>query len=123
MMAKKASVSDVPKSKANSAVEGGFGAELAERLVRVAAYYRYEQRGYEHGHDVDDWLAAEASLFSEGSALQPPELTETLGLNVQESAAHGFGQDDVLKRIIKQHPRKGIPQVDSIDPQDAPPKE
>lgn len=32
-------------------------AEIARR-----AYERYEARGHEHGHDLDDWLAAEAEL-------------------------------------------------------------
>ena len=30
--------------------------------IRAAAYARYESRGRTHGHDVDDWLAAEAEV-------------------------------------------------------------
>lgn len=30
--------------------------------VRVRAYELFEQRGREHGHDLDDWLQAEAEL-------------------------------------------------------------
>jgi hypothetical protein len=44
-------------------------------------------------------------------------------LNMQESGVHGAWTDDALKRIIRQHPQKGIPQVESIEPQEAPPKE
>lgn len=33
-----------------------------EARVRAAAYALYEARGQEHGHDVDDWLQAEAAL-------------------------------------------------------------
>lgn len=123
MMAKKTSMPVTPWSNPNLPSEGDIGSVQYERMVREAAYFRYVQRGYEPGHDIDDWLAAEAELFSEESMQQPPESTEMMELNVQESAVHGFGQDDLLKRIVRQHPRKGIPQVESIDPQDAPPKE
>jgi Protein of unknown function (DUF2934) len=30
--------------------------------VRVRAYELFEQRGREHGHDLDDWLQAEAEI-------------------------------------------------------------
>ena len=30
--------------------------------VAALAYRRYEQRGYEHGRDMDDWLEAEREL-------------------------------------------------------------
>ena len=35
-----------------------------QRRERVAerAYERFAARGYEHGHDVEDWLAAEAEV-------------------------------------------------------------
>lgn len=33
-----------------------------EALIRQAAYARYENRGAESGHDVEDWLAAEAEI-------------------------------------------------------------
>jgi Protein of unknown function (DUF2934) len=56
-------------------------AEFIERdehdvLVRERAYYLAEQRGFESGHEVDDWLAAEreverawASPTGEGATL------------------------------------------------------
>ena len=31
-------------------------------IIVEAAYYRAEQRGFERGHDVEDWCAAEARL-------------------------------------------------------------
>lgn len=52
-----------------------------------------------------------------------PESGETMEPEVQESAAHSFREDDALKRIIRRHPQKGIPQVEGIEPQEAPPKE
>ena len=33
-----------------------------EDQVRRRAYELYEQRGIEHGHDVDDWLRAEEEI-------------------------------------------------------------
>ena len=36
--------------------------ELNEELIRKRAYELFEQRGYENGHDVDDWLQAETEL-------------------------------------------------------------
>jgi len=122
-MAKKTSVPATPRGIHNLPSQVNIGSAQRELMIREAAYFRYVQRGYEPGHDIDDWIAAEAELFSEESVQLPPESTETMELNVQESAVHGFGQDDVLKRIVRQHPRKGIPQVESVDPVDAPPKE
>jgi hypothetical protein len=31
-------------------------------LIALRAYQRYEERGREDGHDMDDWLAAEQEL-------------------------------------------------------------
>jgi len=36
--------------------------ELTEKLIRVRAYQLFERRGHEHGHDVEDWLVAEAEV-------------------------------------------------------------
>ena len=33
-----------------------------EDAIRRRAYELYEQRGGEHGHDVDDWLQAEEEI-------------------------------------------------------------
>lgn len=32
------------------------------RLIAEAAYYRAERRGFAPGHELDDWLEAEAEL-------------------------------------------------------------
>lgn len=32
------------------------------RRVAIAAYYRAEKRGFEPGHDLEDWLAAETEV-------------------------------------------------------------
>lgn len=33
-----------------------------EAMIREAAYYRYLNHGCSDGHDLEDWLAAEAEL-------------------------------------------------------------
>ena len=33
-----------------------------QEAIRSRAYSIYEQRGREHGHDLDDWLIAEVEL-------------------------------------------------------------
>ena len=33
-----------------------------QEAIRSRAYSIYEQRGCQHGHDVDDWLIAEAEV-------------------------------------------------------------
>ncbi|MGB8888655.1 MAG: DUF2934 domain-containing protein [Candidatus Korobacteraceae bacterium] len=54
--------------------------ELREELIRVGAYHLYEKRGCEHGHDVDDWLQAEAEIFGENpAATAESETTEGTG--------------------------------------------
>jgi hypothetical protein len=36
--------------------------------IRSRAYSIYEQRGREHGHDLDDWLIAEAEVAGKAYA-------------------------------------------------------
>jgi hypothetical protein len=38
--------------------------ETLEDQIRARAYELYEERGKEEGHDLDDWLRAEAELMS-----------------------------------------------------------
>ena len=122
-MAKKTSASVAPIGRANVPSEGGFTPERRERMIREAAYFRYLERGSVLGHDLDDWLAAEAELFGEEAGQQPPERLETTELDVQGSGARSAWADDALKRIAKQHPGTGIPQVESVEPPQAPRKE
>ena len=52
--------------------------ELTEELIQIRAYQFYEERGREHGHDVDDWLRAESDIFGKknGPATAQPEMME-----------------------------------------------
>ena len=36
--------------------------DLRRELIAQAAYYRAERRGFEPGHEADDWLAAEGEV-------------------------------------------------------------
>ena len=42
--------------------------ELTEELIRIRAYHFYEKRGCEDGHDLEDWLQAEAEIVGKKSA-------------------------------------------------------
>ena len=52
--------------------------ELTEEIVRNRAYQLFEERGYEHGHDVDDWLRAEAEIMGTTQKRVSADEAETL---------------------------------------------
>ncbi len=97
--------------------------EARERMIGEAAYYHYVHRGFAHGHALDDWLAAEADFERANMSRQPPEPDMDLEYGVQQGGPRGFAEDDVLKRMIKRHPRREIPAIESIEPEEAPLKE
>jgi Protein of unknown function (DUF2934) len=37
-------------------------AEIRQTMIAQAAYYIAERRGFESGHDVEDWLLAEKQV-------------------------------------------------------------
>jgi hypothetical protein len=41
---------------------------LRHRKIAEAAYFLAEQRGFEAGHELDDWFAAEQALAEEQGA-------------------------------------------------------
>ena len=63
---------DTTRSKKSEQAKGSEPSELnaratensrvVEDLVARRAYERFEERGREDGHDVEDWLAAEREL-------------------------------------------------------------
>lgn len=122
-MAKKTSAAVTPAGRSNIVARRDISPEQHENMVREAAYFRYVSNPVP-GHELDDWLAAEAELFwGKAERRQPPGPAETTEFGMQEGGAHGFWADDALKRIAKQHPRTGIPQVESVEPPQAPRKE
>lgn len=40
--------------------------ERTKQEIRERAYELFEQRGAEHGHDVEDWTQAEAEVLHHG---------------------------------------------------------
>jgi hypothetical protein len=46
--------------------------ELTEEYIQQRAYQIWEQRGRQHGHDVEDWLQAETEIFGKKTA-EPAE--------------------------------------------------
>lgn len=85
-------------------------------MIREAAYYRYLERGCCDGHDVEDWLDAEGKI-DHGEA-EPVNALPKQG--VQQGGGRRAVSEETLKRAVKRHPRKAIPQVESIDPAEAP---
>jgi len=53
----------MPKKNKGSQASDLGSLELTEELIRERAYKLFEQRGYKHGHDLDDWLQAEAEVL------------------------------------------------------------
>jgi hypothetical protein len=89
-------------------------------MIREAAYYRYLRRGLDNGHALDDWLAAEAELDGRSDERQATESVEEQEFEVQQSGVHGFRQDEAMKRIVRQHPQRGRPQVEDMETKEAP---
>jgi hypothetical protein len=52
-----------PRSISNPIpTEANLNSSELEEVIRVRAYELYEQRGKNEGHEIDDWLQAEAEL-------------------------------------------------------------
>ena len=49
------------------------GIDQHRELIAVTAYYLAEKRGFESGHDLEDWIAAEAIV---GADLGAPKRTD-----------------------------------------------
>ena len=48
--------------KARPVPPGLIDQDLRRGLIAQAAYYRAERRGFEPGHEAEDWLAAESEV-------------------------------------------------------------
>ncbi len=56
--------------------ESASSLELTEEVIRMRAHQLYEERGCEPGHELDDWLQAEAEIA--GNKPTNPADAETL---------------------------------------------
>lgn len=88
-----------------------IGADERQRMIREAAYSRYEQRGFAHWHDLDDWLVAEAHVDRIIPRQRKPESIETPEPELQQSGGRSSIRDETMKRILKQHPQRDVPKV------------
>jgi len=43
--------------------------ELTENRIRTRAYQFYEERDYQYGHDLEDWLRAEGEIIGKKRAI------------------------------------------------------
>ena len=53
----------MPRKTENPATSDMGSQESTEEIIRMRAYYLFEQRGGRHGNDLDDWLQAEAEVM------------------------------------------------------------
>lgn len=84
------------------------------RMIRDVAYSLYERRGFAHGRDVDDWLVAEAYVDRMISRQQKPESIESVEMpepDLHQSSGRSIVRDEMMKRILKQHPLRDVPKV------------
>ena len=49
-------------AKTESLARAEISAEDLRKLISEAAYYRAKQRGFEPGHELEDWIQAEAEV-------------------------------------------------------------
>ena len=57
-----------PSPRATAAPVEMVPATNIEEAIRLRAYKIYEQRGREHGHDLDDWMTAKAEIVGKAFA-------------------------------------------------------
>jgi|GEM_PF-2208203 len=60
---------------------------LSEQITRKA-YELYEQRGYDHGHDLDDWLMAERLVQETTGTDAPPLQTKNKVVSIKKRKTH-----------------------------------
>jgi Protein of unknown function (DUF2934) len=67
VVTRKVAGAPVPVIAIESAVESTPRSNGEDRNTEIAlrAYYKAEARGYEPGHEIQDWLEAEAEMMSE----------------------------------------------------------
>jgi hypothetical protein len=59
----------IPSAYQGASQEPPLTEDQHRRLVAVAAYYLAERRNFEPGFEVQDWLAAELQVGSEGMTI------------------------------------------------------
>ena len=54
----------MPRKTESPAISDMGSQELTEEIIRMRAYFLFEQRGGTYGSDWDDWLQAEAEVMA-----------------------------------------------------------
>jgi hypothetical protein len=57
-----------PAASENAADSAGAMNPVRRHAITEAAYYRAQQRDFEPGHEMDDWLAAEHEIMEREGA-------------------------------------------------------
>jgi hypothetical protein len=57
-----ATTGNISEMASQVATERPVDSEVRRLMIAEAAYYCAEQRGFEPGHDLEDWLEAEARI-------------------------------------------------------------
>jgi len=95
------------------------GLPLEAREAKIEGFFDVcAARGFAPGHELDDWLAAEAAIDRD----LPPPAAEAPG-PIQQSGVVGNATDEALKRLVRQDPQKAIARVEGVEPELAPPRE
>jgi hypothetical protein len=62
-------LSEIPAPAPSTKAPANFDPSSSrEALIATAAYYRAEKRGFQCGHETEDWLAAEREIDRTGTA-------------------------------------------------------
>ncbi len=65
----------MPKEKQIAEASDVGSRESSEDTIRMRAYQLFEERGCEHGHDLEDWLAAESELMGKKASPRADQST------------------------------------------------
>jgi hypothetical protein len=61
-----------PEASFGAHARAEVSAEEVRKLIAEAAYYRAKKRGFTPGHEVEDWVQAEAEVLRRIGADEPP---------------------------------------------------
>ncbi|HKS76450.1 MAG TPA: DUF2934 domain-containing protein, partial [Terriglobales bacterium] len=62
-------------TSAQTPIDTGLRTPALEGKIRARAYEIYEQRGWDEGHNIDDWLQAEAEVTNREALQCEPIIT------------------------------------------------
>ena len=78
--------------------------ELTEDIIRTRAYQFYKERGYEDGHDLEDWFRAKGEIFGKKTAVAEKDTGRgtRAGVAVKATVVH-------FRRLCQGYPRQTVP--------------